>query len=257
MSNLNDDMRLNIEFVKEVERYPCLYNVHDGEYSNKESVDKAWKEIGERFRGLSGNDLKIKWRSVRSSFSRSFRTKKEYYLGPYLNFLLPFSKSRYIDDSFVEIVKNESENYKLDDDSSRSSSECVLEIVETKCEEEDDEFREQNGNIQVSTLPELKEGQSRGIRKKGSRVKRACWHASEWGSASKSLNPRARRSEGIIGLRAPHVRPNHGSGDDWSERVTDGPRLRAHVRMTSEVEDLVFAGEDAVQRLIVCSDREH
>ncbi|XP_039749315.1 uncharacterized protein LOC120626089 [Pararge aegeria] len=169
MSNLNDDMRLNIEFVKEVERYPCLYNVHDGEYSNKESVDKAWKEIGERFRGLSGNDLKIKWRSVRSSFSRSFRTKKEYYLGPYLNFLLPFSKSRYIDDSFVEIVKNESENYKLDDDSSRSSSECVLEIVETKCEEEDDEFREQNGNIQVSTLPELKEGQSRGIRKKGSR----------------------------------------------------------------------------------------
>ncbi|CAH2241187.1 jg3253 [Pararge aegeria aegeria] len=53
-------------------------------------------------------------------------------------------------------------------------------------------------------------------------VTRACWRASEWGSARKSLNPRARRSEGIVGLRSPHVRPNLGSGDDWSERVTDG-----------------------------------
>ncbi|CAH2250190.1 jg6905 [Pararge aegeria aegeria] len=49
----------------------------------------------------------------------------------------------------------------------------------------------------------------------------ACWRASEWGSARKSLNPRARRSEGIAVLRAPHVRPDLGSGDDWSERVTD------------------------------------
>ncbi|CAH2208242.1 jg24695, partial [Pararge aegeria aegeria] len=47
-------------------------------------------------------------------------------------------------------------------------------------------------------------------------VTRACWRASEWGSARKSLNPRARRSEGIVDLRAPHVRPNLGSGDDWS-----------------------------------------
>ncbi|CAH2241283.1 jg3344 [Pararge aegeria aegeria] len=52
-------------------------------------------------------------------------------------------------------------------------------------------------------------------------VTRACRRASEWGSARKSWNPRARRSEGIVGLRAPHVRPNLGSGDDWSERVTD------------------------------------
>ncbi|CAH2229644.1 jg4874 [Pararge aegeria aegeria] len=47
-------------------------------------------------------------------------------------------------------------------------------------------------------------------------VTRACWRASEWSSARNSLNPRARRSEGIVGLRAPHVRPNLGSGDDWS-----------------------------------------
>ncbi|CAH2226528.1 jg17010, partial [Pararge aegeria aegeria] len=92
------------------------------------------------------------------------------------------------------------------------------------------------------------------------------WRASEWGAARKSLNPRTRRSEGIVSLRAPHVRTNLGSGDDWSERVTDGDLnsphasenvVRAHVRMTLEYGDLVFAGENVVQRLIVCSDREH
>ncbi|CAH2241211.1 jg3276 [Pararge aegeria aegeria] len=94
-------------------------------------------------------------------------------------------------------------------------------------------------------------------------VTRACWRASEWGSARKSLSPRARRSEGIVCLRAPHVRPNLGSADDWSERVTvinpHAPEnvVRAHVRLTLEVGDLVFAGEDAVHRLIVYSDREH
>ncbi|CAH2217310.1 jg5620 [Pararge aegeria aegeria] len=53
-------------------------------------------------------------------------------------------------------------------------------------------------------------------------VTRACWRASEWGSARKSLNPRARRSEGIVGLRVPHVTPNLGSGDDWSEGALCG-----------------------------------
>ncbi|CAH2207758.1 jg4656 [Pararge aegeria aegeria] len=52
-------------------------------------------------------------------------------------------------------------------------------------------------------------------------VMRACWRTYEWASARKSLNPRARRSEGIVGPRAPHVRLNLSSGDDWNERVTD------------------------------------
>ncbi|CAH2234658.1 jg17935 [Pararge aegeria aegeria] len=92
-------------------------------------------------------------------------------------------------------------------------------------------------------------------------VTRACWRASKWGSARKSLNPRARRSEGIVGLRLPRVRPNLGSGDDCSETVINPHAsenvVRALVRLTLEVGDLVFAGEDAVQRLIVFSDREH
>ncbi|CAH2268191.1 jg8197 [Pararge aegeria aegeria] len=51
-------------------------------------------------------------------------------------------------------------------------------------------------------------------------VMRACRRASELESARKSLKPRARRSEGIVGLRTPHERPNLGTGDGWSEKVS-------------------------------------
>ncbi|CAH2242912.1 jg14481 [Pararge aegeria aegeria] len=61
---------------------------------------------------------------------------------------------------------------------------------------------------------------------------RSCWRASELGSR-KSLNPRALRSVGIVGLRAPHVRPNLGSSDDWSERVSDGESARLRGRGVS------------------------
>ncbi|CAH2267092.1 jg8356 [Pararge aegeria aegeria] len=58
-------------------------------------------------------------------------------------------------------------------------------------------------------------------------VTRACWRASEWGSARKSLIPKAQRSEGIVGLRSPHVGPNLGSREDWREG--DYPaHLRGH-----------------------------
>ncbi|CAH2217940.1 jg23667, partial [Pararge aegeria aegeria] len=52
--------------------------------------------------------------------------------------------------------------------------------------------------------------------------KQACWRASESGAAKKCLNPRSRRGKGVVGLGAPQVRPNLGSGDDWCERVSDG-----------------------------------
>ncbi|CAH2211305.1 jg24620 [Pararge aegeria aegeria] len=39
---------------------------------------------------------------------------------------------------------------------------------------------------------------------------------------NESLNPRARTSDGIVGLRQPDVRLNLGSGDDWSYGVWDG-----------------------------------
>ncbi|CAH2243563.1 jg12874 [Pararge aegeria aegeria] len=49
------------------------------------------------------------------------------------------------------------------------------------------------------------------------------------GHSQEEFDPRARRREGIVGLRAPHMRPNLGSGDGWSEGVSDGDKS-AHLR---------------------------
>ncbi|CAH2242726.1 jg11455 [Pararge aegeria aegeria] len=42
----------------------------------------------------------------------------------------------------------------------------------------------------------------------------------------------ARRSKRVVGPRAPHVRPNLGSGDVWSDRVSGGEKKK---KKTSEV----------------------
>ncbi|XP_023936927.2 uncharacterized protein LOC112045092 [Bicyclus anynana] len=183
MSSLSDDMRLIIEFVKEVEQHPCLYDNKHAEYGIKTAVDEAWREIGKRFKGLTEADLKVKWRSVRSSYTRSFRINKPYYLTKYLDFLIPFTK--HMDKSLVKRVKRERESQKEnseddDDDDNSSVSSGNITIERTKEEnddvdfydedDDDDEYEDQNGKIQVSTLPELKVGlNKRVIRKKGSR----------------------------------------------------------------------------------------
>ncbi|XP_045764734.1 uncharacterized protein LOC123866969 [Maniola jurtina] len=164
MSNLNDDMRFNIEFVKEIERHPCIYNNKHGEYNNKPSIDKAWKTVGEKFVGLTANEIRIKWRSIRSSYSRSQRTKKEYYLSPYMDYLLPFIRTKSKDNA-EDDVQIDSDLESNDDSGSQSEEDCVIEIEPTKCEEDsdkDDDCTEYNGKIQVRTLPELKLGHSYG-----------------------------------------------------------------------------------------------
>ncbi|CAH2267701.1 jg4719, partial [Pararge aegeria aegeria] len=50
--------------------------------------------------------------------------------------------------------------------------------------------------------------------------------APEWGSARKSLNPRARRSEGIVGLRAPHREVRQAEAAS-ARRVQPNPLLRS------------------------------
>ncbi|KAI5646816.1 FLYWCH zinc finger domain-containing protein [Phthorimaea operculella] len=41
-----DDDNQSIEFVLEVEKYPCLYNNTLPSYSRRTETDKAWAEIG-------------------------------------------------------------------------------------------------------------------------------------------------------------------------------------------------------------------
>lgn len=41
-----NDQIFNINFVGEVEKYPCLYNYVLPEYSRKDLTEKAWNEVG-------------------------------------------------------------------------------------------------------------------------------------------------------------------------------------------------------------------
>lgn len=124
---------------------------------------------------FSETDLKIKWRSVRSSYTRSFRTQKDYYLSPHLNFLLPYIKTRYFkDESFRKTATiNDSDNSN-DGTSSQSSDEC-LNIESPKSAEEldnDNDSTEMNGKIQVKTLPELRQSDGKVFKKtKGAQSK--------------------------------------------------------------------------------------
>ncbi|XP_072947423.1 uncharacterized protein [Epargyreus clarus] len=88
-------MSNEIHFVREIEKRECLYNHNIPEYNRKDLSEQAWSEVA-RNRNLTVNECKEKWRNIRSSFLRSMKksekVKKPYYLSPYLQFVLPFTK---------------------------------------------------------------------------------------------------------------------------------------------------------------------
>ncbi|XP_026750603.2 uncharacterized protein LOC113511187 [Galleria mellonella] len=94
---------LNLKFVREVEKRPCLYNYTIGEYSRRDLTENAWAEIGREV-NLSGNECKEKWKNLRAVFVRHMKPfltgtktkpKKPYYLADAMQFALPYIKSLY------------------------------------------------------------------------------------------------------------------------------------------------------------------
>ncbi|KAJ8954022.1 hypothetical protein NQ318_004315 [Aromia moschata] len=91
----------NIRFVQVVEKYSVLYDHSDDNYSNRHAQEMAWNLVGTEM-NQSGSVCKEKWKNIRSAYTRYLRqksdsntsVKKRYYLAEYLNFLLPFTKSR-------------------------------------------------------------------------------------------------------------------------------------------------------------------
>lgn len=45
-SEFQDEKDFNIKLVKEVERYPCLYDTSLSEYYNRDVLEKTWEEVG-------------------------------------------------------------------------------------------------------------------------------------------------------------------------------------------------------------------
>lgn len=90
------DRRDIVDFVKEVEKYPCLYNKTLPEYANKVHNRRAWSNIAKKA-NTSIPDCRDKWRKIRISFMRSLKQQasdkppmRPYYLTEELHFLYPF-----------------------------------------------------------------------------------------------------------------------------------------------------------------------
>ncbi|XP_032296644.2 uncharacterized protein [Drosophila virilis] len=96
-----DDPVFNVKFVQLVENQACLWNYTHPGYSKKEEVQKAWQHVANEIKDTVRNSRE-RWRTIRSSFLRSLkaartttgRGKRKYYLSKYLQFLIPYTKSR-------------------------------------------------------------------------------------------------------------------------------------------------------------------
>lgn len=48
-----NEQSLNVKFVQEVEKFPCLYNYKLTQYSRKDITEAAWNKIGKEM-NMSG-----------------------------------------------------------------------------------------------------------------------------------------------------------------------------------------------------------
>ncbi|GAB6022256.1 hypothetical protein CHUAL_006388 [Chamberlinius hualienensis] len=100
-----NEQKSNVEFVLEVEKYPCLYNYHLDDYSKRDVVDAAWVKIAQSSRDTVRN-CKDRWKNLRTVFVRKRKQppsesnrRKLYYLNDAMQFINPFIKFQGNDDS--------------------------------------------------------------------------------------------------------------------------------------------------------------
>ncbi|CAH0702824.1 unnamed protein product [Spodoptera exigua] len=103
---MKDNQNLMIEFVKIIQRYPEIYDASLDTYRTRFS-EIAWTKVANHVRTelneeCTIEELKVKWKGIRSSFSRykaklalsyNESTYKKYYLYDHLRFLEPFVRS--------------------------------------------------------------------------------------------------------------------------------------------------------------------
>ncbi|XP_037298029.1 uncharacterized protein LOC115444489 isoform X2 [Manduca sexta] len=125
------EQEVNMKLVREVKKYPCLYDYNVPDYGRKDVVEKAWLEIGKRF-NIPGADCKEKWTNIRNVFVRSLRAEKNgsgankrkpYYLKEVMQFTVPFIKI-HPKSKKLPIVINEIVNIKDGEDSTSFAEEA-------------------------------------------------------------------------------------------------------------------------------------
>ena len=65
----------NADFMNEVEKFPIFYDKFDKEFKEKWKKKNAWEEIG-RLSNLSANQAEEKYKSIRSSYGRWLKSKR-------------------------------------------------------------------------------------------------------------------------------------------------------------------------------------
>ncbi|XP_003396199.1 uncharacterized protein LOC126915783 [Bombus affinis] len=115
----------NEKLIELVRYYSFLYNQEDKSYSDNDKKDAAWKEIGKML-NEPAKHCKKQWNSLRDSFRRSLRKRKDTKSGQAANkirkwryedemsFLIPYMKERETITSVQVHVSDES-NDELDD----------------------------------------------------------------------------------------------------------------------------------------------
>ncbi|KAF5289776.1 hypothetical protein FQA39_LY03693 [Lamprigera yunnana] len=114
MANNTEDPLFNINLVKAIENRPCIWDYNLSDYSNRNKIDKTWKEVAEEVKDTVSN-CRERWRNIRGSFFRSLKkspsgsrtnAKKRYYLTDYLEFIRPYTKSKASTGNLETILDN-------------------------------------------------------------------------------------------------------------------------------------------------------
>ncbi|XP_045780022.1 kinesin-related protein 4-like [Maniola jurtina] len=138
------DSKSVVQFVKDIENQPCLYNTKSHEYVNHALKRKTWMHIAKKW-NCTVAECKEKWRKIRTAYSRSLKPKyrdnkrlptRPYYLASYLKFITPTKNS-------VPPSKNNDIKTEMKPDEVNDMLEDSDEKIDTQ-DEQSDEMLEDN-----------------------------------------------------------------------------------------------------------------
>ncbi|KAI5635104.1 alcohol dehydrogenase transcription factor myb/SANT-like domain-containing protein [Phthorimaea operculella] len=117
------------DLIMAIEKYPCIWNIHDQDYHNRDVKDLAWEQVcKEVFRDWDNctdkpkkcAELKKKWQNIKDYYKKEIQKEKntpsgsaatkrpKYVYGEMLNFLLPMLAKRHTEGNYADSERTES-----------------------------------------------------------------------------------------------------------------------------------------------------
>ncbi|KAF9814460.1 hypothetical protein SFRURICE_000187 [Spodoptera frugiperda] len=140
--DIMSEQQINIKFVKEVQKYPILYNFELPSYSRRDVSDDAWKEVGKAM-NMTPSACRERWRNLRAVFMRTMKAppprvtgkKKPYYLADVMQFVVPFMRPI----AMAEAAKDKQKKNQAVDPKEGDNQPIEVEIEHIKVEQVDQE----------------------------------------------------------------------------------------------------------------------